>query len=187
MSYLIPQFESIHDNILGTVTPVHELIELGSLSLPSDPGVYAFWWIGDRQELMTADRRVVLAGPGGSPVAAEFDAWWPEEAPFPCLYVGKTTGIRKRVSQHILLSKTNRLHQIGSDHVKVKLHNSTCQLRYGIEHIFRNEKRPVDRILNNVGLSYSPVEGHVGVVTRFYAEDWLIGFLKPWFNLDSER
>jgi len=35
-----------------------------SIELPERPGVYAFWWIGPRADLMAGNRHIVLKGPG---------------------------------------------------------------------------------------------------------------------------
>src|ERR1035437_2472300 len=72
-----------------------------SIRLPERPGVYLFWWVGPRAGLMAGNRHIVLKGPGERPVDVEYRDWWPEELVYPCLYVGKTTNVRKRFSLHI--------------------------------------------------------------------------------------
>ena len=155
--------------------------------IPKAPGVYAFWWTGTRSKLMRGKRTIYLKGPGGSWGKVTWQDWWPQELEFPCLYVGKTTNLRKRYAQHLLLSKTARLHAIKADHRKVKPATTSCQVRYGIEHVFRNEP-PVDMILANMSFSFIDWFGKDNAIAeRFYLEDRLIGSWRPWFNVDSER
>ena len=56
-----------------------------SIELPERPGVYVFWWVGPRADLMSANRHIVLKGPGERPVDVEYRDWWPEELVYPCL------------------------------------------------------------------------------------------------------
>ena len=39
-----------------------------SIELPERPGVYAFWWVAPRADLIAANRHIVLKGPGERPV-----------------------------------------------------------------------------------------------------------------------
>ena len=80
-----------------------------------------------------------------------------------------------------------RVHFKPKNHKKVKPKTTSCQLRAGIEHIFPNEHKPRDFILNNVWLYFLEIRGKESVSERFYLKDFAIGYLKPWFNLDSER
>jgi hypothetical protein len=57
----------------------------------------------------------------------------------------------------------------------------------GIEHTFPAEDAPLDLIKKSVGYSYFDQFKDNAVAERFFAEDWLIGHLRPWFNVDSER
>ena len=157
------------------------------INLPADPGVYAFWWVGDRQELLQGNRHIILKGPGGQPVDVEYMEWWPPEIELPCLYIGKTTNIKQRFSQHIKRGSKGRLHQIPETYEKQKGVTTSCQLRYGIEHIFINDMQPLEIIFNKVGFSYSTNFPDNAIVERFYMEDRLIGTWRPWFNVDSER
>ena len=61
------------------IRSVSEIYRRNRIDLPEEPGVYAFWWIADRAELMSSQRHIVLKGPGGSPVDVEFRDWWPEK------------------------------------------------------------------------------------------------------------
>ena len=157
------------------------------IELPVEPGVYAFWWLDDKEKLMNSNRHIVLKGPGGKPVDVEFGDWWPVELEYPCLYVGKTTNIKNRFSLHIKRGSPGRLHEIPSTNEKQKAVTTSCQLRYGIEHIFKGHPNPLEIIYQSVGFSYTTnFSGNV-IADRFYTENRLIGSWKPWFNVDSER
>jgi len=86
---------------IESIRNVVDIFQGQRINLPSDAGVYAFWWIGNRQELMQSNRHIVLKGPAEQPVDVQFMKWWPLELNYPCLYVGKTTNIKKRFSLHI--------------------------------------------------------------------------------------
>lgn len=156
-------------------------------SLPTTPGVYAFWWIGDRDELLQSNRHIILKGPRGLPVDVEYRDWWPEEVKWPCLYVGKSTNIKKRFSLHIKKKCLGRLHHPTEGNFKVKPWTTSCQLRLGIEHIFPQEQDPLAVIERNVGFSYNTAFPDNAVTERFFEEDRLVGYYRPWFNIDSER
>lgn len=157
------------------------------IELPEAPGVYAFWWLGEREMLMQANRHIVLKGPGGRPVDVQFMDWWPPEIEYPCLYVGKSTNIKKRFSLHIKRKCVGRLHQIPATNEKQRAVTTSCQLRYGIEHIFREAESPLSIVFDNVGFSYTTNFPENAIAERFFTEDRLIGTWKPWFNVDSER
>lgn len=175
---------------MHTLTSIHRVEELlaGSpITLPALPGVYAFWWIAPREMLLAANRQVVLLGPGKTPVNVEYRDWWPQELAYPCLYVGKTTNVRARFSQHILRSKEGRLHEAHPENWKAKPHNTSCQLRFGIEHVFPTAMDPLAIIRNSVGFSFRTDFKENAVAERFFEEDRLVGTWRPWFNIDSER
>lgn len=158
-----------------------------SIDLPAGPGVYAFWWIGPKSDLMSANRHIVLKGPGEHPVDVEYRDWWPKELIHPCLYVGKSTNIKKRFSLHIKRDCPGRLHQAHPRNVKAKPHTTSCQLRFGIEHVFPMEEAPLMIIFKHVGFSYRTNFPDNAIAERFFEEDRLVGFWRPWFNVDSER
>jgi hypothetical protein len=171
----------------ASIRRVEEIRDRGSIELPECPGVYAFWWVGPRPDLMSANRHIVLKGPGGCRVDVEYRDWWPEELSFPCLYVGKTTNIKKRFSDHIMPGSPQRLHVTHPQNHKAKPHNTSCQLRFGIEHIFPSNQAPLDVISKNVGFSYRIDFADNAIAERFFEEDRLVGTWRPWFNIDSER
>jgi hypothetical protein len=178
------------DSQIGTLANIHlvgEILGRRPNGLPEEPGVYAFWWLAQKAELMAANTRIVLKGPRGDDVDVEYKDWWPSTIPYPCLYVGKSTNIKKRFSMHIKSGSKVRLHEANSDHSKVKPKTTSCQLRHGIEHVFPEEQNPLNIIRKSVGFSYRNDFSENAVAERFFEEDRLIGRWRPWFNIDSER
>ena len=175
----------MHDPV--NIRSVKQIAPKRSIELPTEPGVYAFWWIGDLQTLLASNRTVVLKGPNEQRVQVEYRNWWPGYLTYPCLYVGKTTNIQKRFSQHLKRGSTQRLHGAHPEHHKAEPNTTSCQLRWGIEHIFPREQRPLNLIEAFVGFSYRSDFGENAVAERFFEEDRLVGNWKPWFNIDSER
>ena len=166
---------------------VREIFRGQAVDLPKQPGVYAFWWMAPRGELLTGNRHIVLKGPGGRPVDVEYKDWWPQDLVYPCLYVGKTTSVKARFSQHIMRKSLGRLHLAHSGNVKAKPRNSSCHLRFGIEHVFPSEGDPLSLIFQAVGFSYRTDFPDNAIAERFFEEDRLVGLWRPWFNIDSER
>ena len=55
------------------VHPVNKLVNArGNIGVPANAGVYAFWWVGNRDQLMQANREIVLRGPGGKQAKVEY-------------------------------------------------------------------------------------------------------------------
>lgn len=183
-------WQSLTNHMLNTQS-VHRVEHLFSKShtttVPPSAGVYAFWWVGCRDQLMRANRHIILKGPGGSDVDVHYHDWWPTDAPYPCLYVGKATNLRRRLGQHLLRASAGRAHPPLTGNNKAKPRTSSCQLRFGIEHVFPREDAPLTLINNNVGFSWCDEFPDNAVAERFFAEDRLVGHLRPWFNIDSER
>lgn len=171
---------------MQSIKSVGNILSNGTIDLPDEPGVYAFWWIAEKNILMSSNRHIILKGPGERPVDVEFQDWWPPEIDFPCLYVGKSTNLKNRFSLHIKRSSPGRLHTIPATNEKQKPVTTSCQLRYGIEHIFKNDQNPLKIIFSSVGFSYRRFPQNE-IAERFFTEDRLIGTWKPWFNVDSER
>lgn len=170
-----------------SIRRVDRILRGRTIDLPGDPGVYAFWWIGAKAVLMAANRHIVLKGPGERPVDVEYRDWWPPELMHPCLYVGKSTNIKKRFSLHIMRGSHGRLHQTHTGNTKAKPCTTSCQLRFGIEHVFPLEKNPLELIFRCVGFSYRTDFPDNAIAERFFEEDRLVGTWRPWFNVDSER
>lgn len=172
----VPSVRKVEDIYLGN-----------KINLPEEAGVYAFWWMGDRQELLDANRHIVLKGPGGMLVDVEFKDWWPAELQFPCLYVGKSTNIKRRFSLHIMRRRGGRLYSIPENNEKQPGVTTSGQVRYGIEHVFKDDPYPLNIINKKVGFSYTTKFAENPIAERFYTEDRLVGIWRPWFNVDSER
>lgn len=171
----------------SSIKSIQRIYDLGLSSIPDTAGVYAFWWIGKKEWLLESNRIVVLKGPNENRVTVEYRDWWPEELKYPCLYIGKTTNLRKRFGLHIKNGTVSRLHEPHENHHKVQPKTSSCQLRWGIEHIFPSEKSPLNIIRDAVGFSYRNDFSDNAIAERFFEEDRLVGAWRPWFNIDSER
>jgi hypothetical protein len=103
------------------------------------------------------------------------------------LYVGKNAAnISKRIGQHLRL-KDKRMLPLGGDGRKHPPPTTSCQLRAGIEHMFRRAGDTRTLILENVGLSYVVLHGNNHAANRFYLEDLAIGLMRPPYNVDVER
>jgi hypothetical protein len=173
-------------NLKQDIKSIEHLTRGVRLDVPAEPGVYAFWWIDERSKLLAANTYIVLAGPGGNEVDVHFLDWWPKDLTYPCLYVGKSTNLRKRFGQHLMRGSSDRVHNIPNTGRKQKAATTSCQLRYGIEHIFPKERKPLALLSSSVGFSYA-VYAPEDIAERFFQEDLLIGKWRPWFNVDSER
>ena len=175
-------------NNVDSINLVSEITRGNKINLPEKAGVYAFWWMGKKEVLLNSNLNIVLKGPKGKYVSIKYKDWWPSELTYPCLYVGKSTNIKKRFSLHLKRGSAKRLHNISDENIKEKPVTTSCQLRHGIEHIFKNEKEPLELINKSVGFSYKTDFGTENqTVDRFFEEDRLIGTWRPWFNIDSER
>ena len=174
-------------HLKNDIRPARDYLGRERSPLPEKAGLYAFWWTGDKSALMAANRRIVLKGPGGLPVDVKYGDWWPNELAFPCLYVGKSTNIKKRFSLHVKSKCKDRLHPAHPENHKAKPCTTSCQLRFGIEHLFPEEQDPLGVISRSVGFSYRIDFDDNAIAERFFEEDRLIGIWRPWFNIDSER
>jgi len=171
----------------ASIRRVDQVFRGQAVDLPEQPGVYAFWWVAPKHELMAANRHIVLKGPKKRPVDVEYKDWWPAELQYPCLYVGKSTNIKNRFSLHIKRGSPGRLHEAQPRNVKAKPCTTSCQLRFGIEHVFPTEQNPLPLIFQSVGFSYRTDFPENAIAERFFEEDRLVGIWRPWFNVDSER
>ncbi|MCH8148246.1 MAG: hypothetical protein IH987_09685 [Planctomycetes bacterium] len=159
--------------------------------LPKCSAIYTFWWTGGGELLRSKHcrRDLNLKGPGGKNVLLYINDDWlglRTDLPIP-LYVGKTAaGLRKRVSQHLLLAR-QRILPLGRGAAKAKAPTTSCQLRAGIEHLFPDSPDTREIVLQNVGLSYVELDGEKHAANRFYLEDMAIGRMRPPLNVDIER
>lgn len=119
------------------------------------------------------------------------------------LYVGKSTNVLRRFGLHM---KTKTEHENWRNSIlngkpydsisHYKLHSPTtsCQFRSGMSLLClgtETNEEFLEIINKNIHFSYLPLDNPNNrdeyVAHRFYLEDYLIGALRPWFNLDSER
>ena len=134
-------------------------------------------------------RGVVLHGPGGRAVRVQLDDEWLgiEAGAYIPLYVGKTSsGLRKRLTQHLMLSH-GRLLAPDRGEKKSARPSTSCQLRAGIEDLFPDDLDSRPRVIDNVGLSFVSLDGDENAANRFYLEDLAVGQMRPPLNLDIER
>lgn len=138
-----------------------------------------------------------------------------QETEFYPLYVGKSTNILNRLGLHLklgtkhtewrnsILKGKNCLNKeelnkeygtyVPTNHYKFFSPTTSCQFRAGMELMclaMEAEDDFLDLLKENVHFSFlslDSIDRDEFVAHRFYLEDYLIGFLRPWFNLDSER
>ncbi|WP_145949603.1 hypothetical protein [Paenibacillus sp. Y412MC10] len=162
------------------------------------PGVYAFWWTGDRSLLLKEKGfhpELRFKNSKGELVPMNvYDFWNSMEInieakePVP-LYIGKAGNIYSRYKQHLML-KTPRLLPNGIEAIKQyekfngKKYNTSVQLRDRIDRVFPEVKDTLGLILNNVGYSYVEVED---TYKRASLEYMAIGYYASVFNTDIER
>ncbi len=166
------------------VIPLKSIYIKKKILLDSIGAVYSFWWMGKKSILISSNKKIRVKGPGGKYVVVEYKDLFPKEITYIPLYIGKTTNLKRRISEHLLFGTSERAHCCSKNFKKVKPRTTSCQLRSGIEHIFPDEKHSKYFILENVGLSFVKEKE---IEKRFYLENFAIGYLKPWINLDSER
>lgn len=174
-------------HLKSSIKKVDEIFQGQRINLTKEAGVYAFWWLGPKEMLLEGNRNIILKGPNGQPANVEYEDWWPETIPYPCLYIGKSTNIRKRFGLHIKRGSEGRLHEACPNNRKAEPQTTSCQLRHGIEHVFPDAKNPLEVINEHVGFSCRDNFPTNPVAERFFEEDRLIGLWRPWFNVDSER
>ena len=159
--------------------------------LPAIGAVYAFWWTGELSVLGEAivGHSLILRGPKRKLVRLQFDEEWlgiDAGVPVP-LYVGTTSaGLRRRIPQHLLLSK-ERVLPLGRRAETAKAPTGSCQLRAGVERLFSEEPNTRELLLQNIGLSYVELDGDDDAANRFYLEDLAIGLMRPPFNVGVEH
>jgi len=180
-------------HLKNSIRRVEQVFQTQHIDLPDTAGVYAFWWVGSKETLLQSNTQIILQGVNKQDVHIEYEAWWPDYLAYPCLYVGKSTNIKKRFSLHIKRRSPvtdkppYRLHAACPNNKKAKPKTTSCQLRHGIEHLFPDEENPLSLIYESVDFSYcSDFQGNA-TTERFFEENRLIGSWRPWFNIDCER
>jgi len=151
-----------------------------NFDLNKNEGIYSFWYYNSNNKIQGLNRNLVIKGPNKIKLEINWD--WNLNDEFVCLYIGKTRDFQKRVSQHLLL-KTNKLKNINGNQLYKK--TTTCQLRSGFDYLYLNKNDNIkNELMEHIYLS---LYYENDFVKRFYIEDYLIGKLRPWFNVDSER
>ena len=179
---------------LARVTPLSSYVKITppiKYNCGNTKGVYVFWLNNSEDAAKGLFRNLTIKGPGGTTERVVWD--WNLEKRFIPIYVGKTRNFKNRLSQHLMLGTSNW--EYPDDNSLFKK-NTGCQLRAGLEHLYRNSKkssRPPSSspekhsrfmVFDDLYVSFVEVDSFVD---RFYLEDFAISVLKPWFNLDSER
>ena len=145
------------------------------------PGLYSFWFWNKDRIANDLKREIVVHGPEKKPQSVIWD--WNLDKDLICLYVGKSTNLQHRLGLHLLL-KTPNLYQVKSDRLIKK--TTSCQLRSGFDYLFQEWQDINIFELMSKRLYFSCFQ-ETSFIKRFYMEDYLIGTLYPWFNVDSER
>jgi len=158
-------------------------------------GIYAFWWCGERNKLTTAftncDYRLKGKRSETELLKVFFTEEWADKASFDnkvCLYVGKSTDIKGRISKHLKLQTEDiwtKKDGVVIDKNQGIKPNTESQLRTGIERLFN--KSIFDGLIENIGISWILLDEYKNGVNRFYLEDYFIGKHFPLFNIDIER
>ncbi len=155
-------------------------------------GIYSFW-LKDAKLIKAINKKEIeLHGKREEGKAirvnAVIDKDWISKATHNnalCLYVGKTSNIRERMSDHILSQTTKYITERTP--VNNRKQNSAAQLRIGMERVFKDEPSILGKILKYVYFSYIELDGPANAVNRFYLEDKYVGQYFPIFNIDIER
>lgn len=186
------------------------IIELKDVELSNISCIYAFWLMKPYDDSLLY-KTVSFKGPGKSIVKTKWQNYIAPNAEYQCLYIGKTTKLKSRISMH-LMNDTTDWHSIENMPKKLrdkykklnKKHKSTdfifkrnsqCQFRAGFEHLFKNIKSDARKEImqKHIGFSFFEIKKETkngfdeSINDRFYFEDLAIGYFRPWFNLDSER
>lgn len=181
--------------MLDKIEQLKRLEPFNRKQIESVAGIYSFWWTGDLNLLKSLNRNVSLKGKhlkeldeeGNDFLKHDFLWDWNLADGPVCLYVGKSHNIAKRVDGHLCNYRTSESwYEPGHNQNFLVKHTTACQFRSGLEHLFKphNGKTTLEEKLSHIGFSYL---AEPSVTERFYLEDAAIGFLRPWFNVDSER
>ncbi|MGB8704034.1 MAG: GIY-YIG nuclease family protein, partial [Gillisia sp.] len=100
-----------------------------------------------------------------------------------CLYVGKTTNLRDRISKHLKLGSPTLWN--GKKRNSGTKPNTVSQMRIGLETVF--DKDMLAEIIENVSVSWAEMGNYSEAINRFFLEDKMISHYSPLFNIDVER
>ena len=192
----IETIEKVKENLEKQINFLSNYIQNGKLFLPElrkKGGIYAFWWIGEKKKLAEAltscDYRLKGKQSEKELISVKFTHEWIDVASIEtkeiCLYIGKSTNIKSRISKHIKLSTKDIWTKTGVSRKSGIKPNTESQLRIGLERIFN--KSIMNEIIDNIGISWIILEEYENGINRFYLEDYFIGRYYPLFNIDIER
>lgn len=192
-TFIMRKVEGVKEKIHSSPTYLlTDYIKNGKLYLPIKKigGIYIFWWTGDIKYFinyaMKCDYNLKGKQSLKELIKVEFSKDWIEKSTVLdkiCLYIGKSTDIKGRISKHLKLQTIN----IWGDCKKNEgfKPNSESQLRIGIERVF--EISLIESLINNISVTVIDLSGYKNGVNRFYLENYLIGKYIPLFNIDIER
>jgi hypothetical protein len=163
------------------ITYYVETINIKYKHFDNNMGIYSFWYDNRDKKLNGLNRNLIIEGPSKIKQHIEWD--WNLDDEYVCLYVGKTTTLKERIGQHLLL-KTDNLKNINGNQLNKK--TTSCQLRSGFDYLYSKDSNIYikNELMQRLYLS---LYYENDFIKRFYIEDYLIGKLRPWFNIDSER
>ena len=144
-------------------------------------GIYAFWWIGEKNELTEAliscDYKLKGKQSEKELIPVKFTKEWINIASIEtteiCLCIGKSTDITGRISKHIKLGTENIWEKINIAKNSGVKPNTESQLRIGLERVFN--KSILNGLINNIGVSWIILDEYKNGINRFYLEDYFIG------------
>ena len=173
--------------------PVSKLIRRNGISktkIPEKSGVYIFWWDGDKgikNKLAGCTYQVKAKSTHDvEMIDVKFSEEWIKRATVHnkiCLYVGKTTNLRDRVSKHLKLGSLTLWN--GKKRNSGTKPNTVSQMRIGLETVF--DKDMLVEIKENVSVSWAEMDKYNEAINRFFLEDKMISKNYPLFNIDVER
>ncbi len=179
-------------DVIGSDNKLSKKSLLNNFNINNVGGIYAFWLIKEFTNTADLQKKINLWGAGHRKIEVTWEDF--KQSNFQCLYIGKTTKLANRISMHLSLGTKEWYNDLPDNRVFTDGHvlkrNSQCQFRAGFEHLlkyFDEDINRIDLIKNHVGITFIPFDGDNHVSTRFYLEDYAIGYYQPWFNLDSER
>ena len=180
------RFQDIENELRANMTEINYYVSIidkkyKNFDNSKNMGIYIFWYKNQCNELYGLNRIFSIDGPLKIEQKVEWN--WNLDDEFVCLYIGKTRNFRKRIGLHLLLDTEN----LGNiDGNKLYKKTTSCQLRSGFDYLYsKNDGIHIkDELMKHLYLS---IYFEDNFIHRFYLENYLVGRLRPWFNVDSER